>query len=191
MDNKRAVVFMGPPGSGKGTQASLLVARDAFVHYDMGSYLRSMINSDSHDPLIGKIRAIVERGDLLPDDILCAAFEQMIQDAANKRAIIIDGIPRSKGQVDAVTQSLARNGFSHNFFVYLRVSDATAIDRLVKRAARKDDAPEVVPTRIANYHRITLPAIEYAKQIGACVVEIDGEPAIQAVYDAINRVISL
>lgn len=191
---RRAVVFVGPPGSGKGTQAALLVKAYKCPHYDMGAYLRKLIaEAEPTDKLTAKIRTVVEKGNLLDDDTLAGVFERMIADAQEHTTIVIDGIPRSTGQADAVLKKTVEAGFTETIFIFLDVPEEISIDRLTlrgKTSGRKDDAPEAIPTRLTNYKKTTAPVVSHLKDKGAKLLRIDGSPSIGEVGHAIADILS-
>lgn len=195
MEMKKAVVFVGPPGSGKGTQAGELVRNHGFRHFDMGAFIREFIAREKDtNPFAAQVAEIVHGGTLLSDEMLAGVFDAMIKDAHAETRIIVDGIPRSTGQADMVMETLEQQGFGDSVYVFLDVPEDVSIQRLTlrgKTSGRKDDMLDAIPRRIEQYKARTAAVVPHLKEKGANVLWIDGNPSIEEVAREIHAKLGL
>lgn len=165
---------MGPPGSGKSTQAELLADQLGVPHLQTGDLLYFLSQEDTHRGR--EIKKLMEAGDLVDDQLVLEAVEEHLKGEAYKKGFVLDGTPRSLWQAEHL-----KVRFDKVF--YLDVSDEENIKRLVKRG-RKDDTPEVIKKRLKAYHQDTEPMLSYYRKIGI-LEEVDGERPIKAILDEI------
>lgn len=175
------VVFFGPPGSGKGTQASRLASALNVPQISTGDLLRSNVSSGTE---LGKIaKPIMESGALVPDDLVTRMLKERIEEADAAGGALFDGYPRTVPQAEALDRLLAEEGRSLTAVLFIDVPDAPIIERLVKRATlegRADDTPETVAARLKVYREKTEPLAELYRSHGL-LHRIDGNRPVDAV----------
>lgn len=175
------LVLLGPPGSGKGTQAARLTDHLQVPHISTGDLLRAEVAAGS--PLGAQARAVMERGDLVSDEILLGMLESRFSREDTANGFILDGYPRNQAQADALGQLLGKMGQRMDFAVQLAVPNELLVERIAGRAAaegRADDTPESVRTRLQVYDSQTAPVIEYYRGHGQLTV-VDGVGSLDEV----------
>ena len=156
------LILFGPPAAGKGTQAKRLVEGRGMVQLSTGDMLRAAIASGSD--LGKKVSGIMERGDLVSDEIVIALIEERLPEAAATGGAIFDGFPRTVAQAEALDAMLARKGARIDHVVRLKVDDTALLERVARRYAeqgRPDDNPESFKVRLVAYNRNTAPLLPY------------------------------
>lgn len=179
------LIVLGPPGSGKGTQAKLLADKYGLVHISSGQLLREFAKGETEKAKV--VRGLLQTGELLPFETVLEVVGQKLTEA--KQGFVLDGIPRNKSQAEYMDSYFAENKVEVDLVLYLALSDEEATTRLMKRASlegRSDDTKEVVGERLAVYHRETQPVIEHYKTAGK-LLEIDGAPPIEDIFQDIIR----
>jgi len=184
------VIFLGPPGSGKGTQAKLLGQRLNVPAISTGDMLREAVRQAS--PLGRRARAIMDAGELVPDDVVVGLIRERIAapDAAN--GFLLDGFPRTVEQAEALDRLLDGNGETLDGVINLLVPEETLIERLLGRAAREgrtDDRPETVAERLRVYREKTAPLVERYRARGI-LSDVDGSGDVSRVSGRIDRVLA-
>lgn len=184
------MLIMGPPGSGKGTQASRIADKLGIVAISTGDIFRH--NVKHMTPLGVEAKRYIDAGDFVPDDVTNRMVADRIAQADAEHGFLLDGYPRTAGQVEALDAMLSEAGQSLTAVVELEVPDAELVERLLKRAeieGRADDTAEVIQHRLDLYHRETAAVLEnYAGR--GIVARVDGtgqiddvtERLLQAVY---------
>lgn len=185
------IFFIGPQGSGKGTQGKLLSERLGFLYWDMGAICREEAAKDY--PLGRKVKELIDNGYLLSDDILLQVADQRLGAVAPDRGIIFDGIPRRIGQAHWLMDYLKEQGRKDFTTVLISLPREDSIARLLARAekeGRADDTREKIEFRLKQYEEATVPVVEFLK---TCTkfVEIDGRPGIPQVTAAISASLGL
>jgi adenylate kinase len=172
------VLLLGPQGSGKGTQARRISAEYGIPHIATGDMLRGAIAAET--PLGRQVKPILERGELVPDDLMIELIRERLEEADATYGFVLDGFPRTTPQADALDAMLRVIGRELTIVFALQVSDEICIERLLKRAreeGRPDDTPEAIRTRLELYHRETEPLIEHYRAQGSLVpIHADGTP---------------
>jgi adenylate kinase len=177
------ILILGPQGSGKGTQARRIAAAYDIPHVATGDILRTAIGERTE--LGEKVAPIVERGDLVPDDLMVELIRERL---ADEDGFVLDGFPRTVPQAEALDAMLEEIGKPLDAVLLLEVGDDVALERLLSRRAeegRSDDAPDVIRNRLHLYHGLTEPVIERYREGGTLVV-VNGEQPVEDVSAAIE-----
>ena len=186
------LILLGPPGAGKGTQAQRLVAKHGIVQLSTGDMLRAAVKAGT--PVGLKVKDIMDRGELCPDDIVVAIIGDRIDQPDAKNGFILDGFPRTVLQAEALEPMLREKALDLDGVVELKVDEGALVRRIESRIKetlargeplRKDDDPEVLKTRVEAYRRQTAPLIEYYRDKGL-LRAVDGMAPVDDVTAAIN-----
>ena len=194
MPLNRALIFLGPPGAGKGTQSKRIAQRYGVPHLSTGDMLRDAIGRGT--PLGQIVRPIMERGDLVPDDLVMKMVEERLSEPDFSKGFVFDGFPRTLPQAEQLDRILERKGFGKPVVIDFQVDDGELLRRLSGRwtcsvggeiynvndappkvpgvcdadggalVQRPDDRPEVVKERLAAYQRQTKPLADYYRRQG-------------------------
>lgn len=180
-DMKYFILF-GPPGAGKGTQASAMVEKYNLCHISTGELLRGEIAKGTELGL--KAKALIDAGELVPDEVVEGMIENKFKTVTGVSGFLLDGFPRTIAQAEALDKMLAKNGEAVTSVVSIMIPDTMIMERIKHRAAiegRADDArDETINNRIKTYHEKTEPLVEYYKKAGK-YEEIDGTGTIEEV----------
>lgn len=181
------LILFGPPGAGKGTQATALVDRYSIAHISTGDIFRENVGNETELGLQAK--EYMDRGDLVPDEVVIAMVDDRLgqDDVAN--GFLLDGFPRTLAQVEALDEIVANNGNQLDAVILLLVDDEELMTRLLHRAeeqGRTDDTREVIANRIETYKDETEPAVARYRERGI-LYDIDGEGDVDEVS---NRVLA-
>ncbi len=209
------IILMGPPGSGKGTQAANLATSLAIHAVSSGDLFRDHQRRNTD---LGQLaRSYMERGVYVPDDVTIGMITEWINDPDHAAGFVLDGFPRTQAQAQALDEALSdRGGIDH--VVFIRVSDDELVRRLGGRVIctecqrpynlnssppatvgkcdfcvgelyqRDDDKAEVVARRIEVYNQETEPVVDYYRQAGS-LSEVDGEQPVDEVATALSEAI--
>ncbi len=190
------LILLGPPGSGKGTQAQRLVHRYGIVQLSTGEMLRAAVAAQT--PVGLKAKDVMASGGLVPDDVVIGIISDRIDqpDAAN--GFILDGFPRTVPQAEALDELLKKKHLKLDAVVELRVNESALLERVETRVAqmrergeevRVDDTPEVLTRRLASYRALTEPLIHYYSERRK-LLTVDGMMTIESVTREIDRILS-
>jgi adenylate kinase len=184
------LILFGPPAAGKGTQAKRLVETRKMVQLSTGDMLRAAIASGSE---LGKrVAGIMERGDLVSDEIVIELIEQRLPEAEAAGGAIFDGFPRTIAQAQALDKMLQQRGSRIDLVVRLKVDDQALMDRIAGRFAesgRPDDNPESFKVRLGAYNGQTAPLLPYYVDQKK-LVEVDGMGSVDVVAGAIDTALA-
>ena len=213
---RRAVIFLGPPGAGKGTQAKRVAQLYGVPHLSTGDMLREHVSRGTELGLQAK--PIMERGELVPDDIVLGMVEERISRADCANGFVFDGFPRTLPQAEALDRILERRNFGRPLVIHLAVDYDELFRRLTGRRTcsvggeiyniydhppkmpdrcdndggelvqRPDDRPDVIRERLSAYERQTKPLIEYYRRQGV-LVDVNGSAALDEVNRAVLAVL--
>jgi len=214
---KRALIFLGPPGAGKGTQAKEVAKHFAVPHLSTGDMFREHVGKGTE--LGRKAKPIMERGELVPDEIVLGMVEERIARPDCANGCVFDGFPRTIGQAEKLDEMLRRRGFG-TLVVHIAVAYDALVRRLTGRRScktcgeiyniydrppkvegrcdkdggelihRADDREDVIRERLASYDRQTKPLIEYYRSRGS-LQDVDGGAAMDAVLHSVMNVVQV
>lgn len=190
------LIFLGPPGAGKGTQAKLLTERHGIPQLSTGDMLRAAVAAQTE---VGKrAKAVMDAGQLVSDAIVNEIVSDRIDSADCSKGFILDGYPRTVPQAQALDQILADKGLGLDAVIELKVDERALLKRMESRVAetiaaggtvRQDDKPEVLERRLAEYREKTAPLSEYYASTGK-LKTIDGMADVKAVTAEIDRILA-
>ena len=189
------LILLGPPGAGKGTQATRLVEKYGIPQLSTGDMLRAAVAAGT--PVGLKAKAVMESGGLVSDEIVVGIIRDRIAEADAKKGFILDGFPRTVAQAEALDAMLKSEGLKLDAVIELVVDQTKLVARIVNRAAeakaagqpvRKDDDPEVFKTRLEAYNRDTAVVAPYYERAGK-LTKIDGMQSVDAVSASIAKVL--
>src|SRR5215469_10080310 len=190
------LILLGPPGSGKGTQAQRLVQRYGIVQLSTGEMLRAAVAAQT--PIGLQAKDIMASGSLVSDEIVVGIISDRIDLPDAKNGFILDGFPRTVPQAEALDELLKHKHLKLDAVVELRVNESALLERVEKRAeetrargeeVRIDDTPEVLIKRLASYRALTEPLIHYYSERRK-LLTVDGMMTIEQVTREINRILA-
>lgn len=190
------VILLGPPGAGKGTQAQGLIAKHGIVQLSTGDMLRTAVAAGT--PVGLRAKSIMERGELVPDDVVVAIIADRIDQPDAKRGFVLDGFPRTVPQAEALDRLLGERGLKLDAVIELKVDEGILLQRIEKRIAdmtargekiRSDDNPEVLKGRLFAYREQTAPLVGYYASKGL-LGRVDGMAAVDDVSAQISRILA-
>ncbi len=170
------LIFLGPPGAGKGTQAGLLASDFGIPQISTGEHLRAEVKAGTELGL--KAKAFMDKGDLVPDPILITLVRNLLHQQAN--GWILDGFPRTLSQAEALDQLLADLQQPYDSVISLDVPDDVIVERLLSRG-RGDDTPETIRHRLDVYRQQTQPLIDYYSRRQS-LQQVDGNQAVDQLH---------
>jgi adenylate kinase len=212
----RALIFLGPPGAGKGTQAKRVAARYAVPHLSTGDMFRDAVARGTE---LGRLaKPIMERGELVPDDIVMGMVEERLERPDCAHGFVFDGFPRTLAQAERLDSVIGKRGFGLPLVIEFQLGDDVLMRRLAGRwtctvggetynvhdhpprvagicdndggklVQRSDDRPEVVRERLISYERQTRPLADYYRAEGAFAI-VDASQDVETVERALLEII--
>ena len=213
----RAVIFLGPPGSGKGTQAKELAKQYGVPHLSTGDMLREHVSKGT--PLGFRAKPIMERGELVPDSLVLKMVADRIERPDCEHGFVFDGFPRTVAQAKYLGEMLRRQGFKQPFVIHMVIPTSVLMKRLTGRRIckqggeiyniydrspkvegicdndggelihRPDDREEVVAPRLNAYEKLTAPLVQYYRRLGA-LHDVDANRSVDEVWREICQLVS-
>jgi adenylate kinase len=189
------LILLGPPGAGKGTQATRIAERYGIPQLSTGDMLRAAVAAGT--PVGLKAKAVMDAGGLVSDEIVIGIVADRIEEADARPGFILDGFPRTVAQAEALDKMLAQKGLKIDAVLSFIVDQDSLVGRIVKRAedarargetVRRDDDPEIFKTRLVAYNRDTAIVGPYYSSRGQ-LTEIDGMQPIDMVTSDIMSVL--
>tara|TARA_B100000989_G_C19313564_1_gene373602 strand:- start:55 stop:621 length:567 start_codon:yes stop_codon:yes gene_type:complete len=185
------IALFGAPGAGKGTQAERLVAERGLVQLSSGEMLRAAISAGTELGL--RAKDIIDRGDLVSDEIIVGMVAARIDDHDCAKGVILDGFPRTVTQAYALDEMLSGKGLSLDWFIEIEVDEAALFARIKNRAAktggaRRDDNAATLRRRLAVYHERTAPLLPYYAEKGV-LRSVDGMNSVDGVAAQIDAIL--
>lgn len=180
------ILLLGPQGSGKGTQAALLSQKLGIPAFSMGQLFRDEVEREGM--IADRIRDIMLRGDLVPDDIAIVILAKRLQDPDTAQGYILDGFPRNEEQFSAYDQY-----DQPTHIIVLNLTKDTALDRIAQRVRieqRADDTPEVIEKRLALYDAESIPMLERHYTPRGIVHQVDASGTIEEVAERVWEAVS-
>ncbi len=186
------IILIGPPGSGKGTQAKQISEKYNLKHLSTGDILRNEVKNQT--PLGLQAKAIMDKGELVSDEIVIGMIKNFIDSTTNVNGFLYDGFPRTVAQAEALNKMLMQKNRSVNAIIFMSAPDDVFINRLQKRAeieGRTDDADiNVIRKRLAEYYEKTFPVKEYyEKHFTNAFYTINANQEVEKVFQDICSVI--
>jgi adenylate kinase len=176
------IVFLGPPGSGKGTQAALLADECGVPAISTGDMLRGAVTEGSD--LGSRVEGVMASGDLVSDDLMADVVGDRLAQADADKGFLLDGYPRTASQAETLAGILEAGSQTLDHVVFIDVPEETLVARALSRN-RADDKEEVVQERLRVYREKTQPLVEYYRGLGL-LREIDGDRRIGEVETSIR-----
>lgn len=185
------IILFGAPGAGKGTQAKRIVDERGLVQLSTGDMLRGAIDAGTELGL--RAREIMDRGELVSDDIILGMIAERMQSPDCASGVILDGFPRTVAQADGLGEMFAARGLTLDHVIEIKVDEGALFARIETRAAetggsRADDNAETLRKRLAVYHENTAPLLPYYADRGL-LRTVDGMASIDEVAQAIDAIL--
>jgi adenylate kinase len=212
----RAVILLGPPGAGKGTQAKQLAAKFAVPHLSTGDMLREHVSKGT--PLGGKAKPIMERGELVPDSLVLKMVRERIERPDCSHGFVFDGFPRTVAQAQYLSVLLRQNGYRPPLVVHFALDPVLVLKRITGRRMckvggeiyniferppkvegrcdndggeliqRPDDREEIVAPRLEAYEKLTEPLVSYYRRLGR-LHDVDASKSIDEVRQRVLEIV--
>ena len=178
---KKKLLFIGPPGAGKGTQASLFCSKYYLNHLSTGDLLRDEVASGSELGL--EASRVMNKGELVSDELVLSIVEGRLVNI--NQGWLLDGFPRNVNQANSLKKLLGKINQPLEAVISIKIADEYLIKRLLERG-REDDNEEVIANRLKIYREKTSPLVDLYRKEGI-LVEIDGNADIDVVFSCIEK----
>jgi adenylate kinase len=191
------LILLGPPGAGKGTQATRLTEKFGIPQLSTGDMLRAAVKAGT--PIGQQAKAVMDAGGLVSDEIVVGIIADRMEEPDAKKGFILDGFPRTVAQAEALDAMLSKKGMKLDSIVELKVDENALLARIENRAretvaaggtVRADDNPEAFKKRLEAYRVQTAPVSDYYAKKGVLKV-IDGMAPIDAVTRALDKALGV
>ena len=179
------IVFIGPPGAGKGTQAEQLIEKYKLAHLSTGDMLRAA--RDAGTEVGKKANEYMSSGQLVPDEVIVAIIEERLAESDCQQGYLLDGFPRTIAQAEALDAMLQQKGTSLDVVLELKVPEEELFTRLAGRG-RADDTPDVIRQRLVAYREQTEPLLDYYTK-KELLKSIDGLGSIDDIFGRVTEVL--
>jgi adenylate kinase len=180
------IILLGPPGCGKGTQGEILAQRAGILRVSTGDLLR---DAAARGTELGKrAKAFMDRGDLVPDDVIVGLLREVFASPAAAQGVMMDGFPRTVAQAEAVDRLLAERKGKVDQVLFFDVPDEELMKRIAGRAkaeGRADDNPESFRQRLVVYRRQTQPLVDFYRKRGN-LVDIESVGTIPEIAERVK-----
>ena len=181
----KRLIFLGPPGAGKGTQAVILSDLYQIPHISTGDILRAAVKAET--TLGIKARSYMDRGELVPDDLIIDLIKERLSRSDTQQGWILDGFPRNISQATFLEKLLAELQLAADCVLNLEVPDEILVERLLARN-RKDDNETTIRRRLEVYHQDTVPVISFYSDRGR-LKAVNGNNSLEGVTTALKAII--
>lgn len=182
----KRLIFLGPPGAGKGTQAQVLAENYQIPHISTGDILRAAVANET--PLGKQAKDYMSRGELVPDALILDLIQDRLSYEDTANGWILDGFPRNVNQAAFLEELLAKLNQNADRVLNLEVPDEVLVTRLLARQ-RKDDNEETIRRRLEVYHQDTVPVIDFYQQ-RETLKTIDGNQEMKTVTESLSEAVS-
>jgi adenylate kinase len=185
----KRLIIMGPPGAGKGTQATRIAERYGIPAISTGDIFRTNIKDGTDLGL--RVKSILDAGGYVPDQVTNDIVRDRLAWVDAAPGFLLDGYPRTTGQVEFLDEVLAQHGHALDGVIELTVDEDSVVERLLKRAeteGRTDDTEEVIRERQAIYRKETAPLIALYEQHGV-LVKVDGMGSVDEVTERVVKAV--
>lgn len=179
------LIFLGPPGAGKGTQAQTLAQARGIPHISTGDILRNAVSQKTE--LGQKAQSYMDKGELVPDQLILDLVRERLVQPDAVEGWILDGFPRTVVQATFLEQLLQEMHQSCDTVVNFEVPDEALVARLLGRG-RQDDTEEVVRHRLVVYHQQTAPLIDFYRE-RQLIASIDGAQSVESVLSQLSQIV--
>ncbi len=180
----KRLIFLGPPGAGKGTQAQVVSNAYQIPHISTGDILRQAITAQT--PLGQKAKIYMDKGELVPDELILDLIKERLNQSDSIKGWVLDGFPRNLSQASFLEQLLSELNQSSDYALNLEVPDEVLITRMLNRG-RRDDNEETIRRRLQVYREDTAPVIDFYHQRGI-LQSIDGNQPMEVVTASLQTV---
>jgi adenylate kinase len=186
----RRIVLLGPPGAGKGTQATMLVERLGIPHISTGVMLRAAVKAAT--PIGLRAKAVMDSGELVSDDLVIGIAEERLSQEDVKSGFLLDGFPRTLAQADALERLLSKLDTALDACLTLTVDEDAIVKRLLNRAeieGRADDNEQTIRERMRVYESETAVLVDFYRNLNL-LTEVSGMGTVEEVENRIREALS-